>query len=100
MQGIIVGRGPYSGVLLTGQLHLLSGNFQGVLAGVQTMRLSIYWCFLLRRKNRAYGVVLLNAISKLSRMISTCLPFERSLALSWIVTVSCVSHELFFRELC
>ena len=62
--------------------------------------MSIYWCFLLRRKNRAYGVVLLNALAKLSRMMSTCLPFERSLALSWIITVSCVSYALFFRELC
>ena len=95
-----MGRGPYSWVLLTGQLHLLSGNFQGVLAGVQAMRLSIYWCFLLRRKNRAYGVVLLNALPKLSRMISTYLPFERFLAISWIVTVSCVANERFFRELC
>ena len=39
MRGIKVGGGPCPGVLLTGPLHLMSGNFPGVLAvsGLQGM---------------------------------------------------------------
>ena len=35
-----------------------------------------------------------NALAKSNRMMSTCLPFERFLALSWMVTISCLSHSM------